>query len=475
VEQNSFDLMDKRISEGICMKRWMVNAAWACVLALGCGVGFGQGTDEAAVKARLEQVAQSYTAGNAYMGTVLVVDGDKVLLDKGYGMADLGWGNANAPDVKFHLGSLTKQFTAALVLLLQEDGKLKIDDPVSKYLPDTPKTWEKITLAELLGHTSGIPNFTDMKEFGVWRMSPHTVDEELAFFKDKPLDFEPGSKFAYSNSNFEVLGAVIEKVSGKKYVDMLQERILTPLGMKDSGLDTDELILPRRAQGYMQGKDGLVLARSESMTVPWAAGSMYSTTGDLLKWEHGLFGGKVLNADSLKAMTTPGKGNYGLGVFISDKDGVKVVDHGGGIEGFNTHLAYVPEKRIAIVVLGNVNGGAPGQMGGQLLDVVLGKPVTLASERKAVPITKDELAKFVGVYDLEVGVTITFAVGADGLTGQVGGQQAFPLMYAGVKDGHPRFYAANVGAEMEFVPDAGGAFASIVLHQGGQDVPGKRK
>jgi CubicO group peptidase (beta-lactamase class C family) len=475
VEQNSFDLMDKRISEGICMKRWMVNAAWACVLALGCGVGFGQGTDEAAVKARLEQVAQSYTAGNAYMGTVLVVDGDKVLLDKGYGMADLGWGNANAPDVKFHLGSLTKQFTAALVLLLQEDGKLKIDDPVSKYLPDTPKTWENITLAELLGHTSGIPNFTDLKEFGVWRMSPHTVDEELTFFKDKPLDFEPGSKFAYSNSNFEVLGAVIEKVSGKKYVDMLQERILTPLGMKDSGLDTDELILPRRAQGYMQGKDGLVLARSESMTVPWAAGSMYSTTGDLLKWEHGLFGGKVLNADSLKAMTTPGKGNYGLGVFISDKDGVKVVDHGGGIEGFNTHLAYVPEKRIAIVVLGNVNGGAPGQMGGQLLDVVLGKPVTLASERKAVPITKDELAKFVGVYDLEVGVTITFAVGADGLTGQVGGQQAFPLMYAGVKDGHPRFYAANVGAEMEFVPDAGGAFASIVLHQGGQDVPGKRK
>jgi CubicO group peptidase (beta-lactamase class C family) len=471
--------MDKRISEGICMKRWMVNAAWACVLALGCGVGAGpvagQGTDEAAVKARLEQVAQSYTAGNAYMGTVLVVDGDKVLLDKGYGMADLGWGNANAPDVKFHLGSLTKQFTAALVLLLQEDGKLKIDDPVSKYLPDTPKTWEKITLAELLGHTSGIPNFTDMKEFGVWRMSPHTVDEELAFFKDKPLDFEPGSKFAYSNSNFEVLGAVIEKVSGKKYVDLLQERILTPLGMKDSGLDTDELILPRRAQGYMQGKDGLVLARSESMTAPWAAGSMYSTTGDLLKWEHGLFGGKVLNADSLKAMTTPGKGNYGLGVFISDKDGVKVVDHGGGIEGFNTHLAYVPEKRIAIVVLGNVNGGAPGQMGGQLLDVVLGKPVTLASERKAVPIPKDELAKFVGVYDLEVGVTITFAVGADGLTGQVGGQQAFPLMYAGVKDGHPRFYAANVGAEMEFVPDAGGAFASIVLHQGGQDVPGKRK
>jgi CubicO group peptidase (beta-lactamase class C family) len=463
---------------GVAMRRWTVSAGCACVLALGCAMGAvlgsAQATDEAALKARMEQVAQSYTPGNAYMGTALVVNGDKVLLDKGYGMADLEWGNANAPDVKFRLGSLTKQFTAALVLLLQEDGKLNIDDPVSKYLPETPKTWEKITLAELLGHTSGIPNFTDLKEFGVWRMSPHTVEEELAFFKDKPLDFEPGSKFAYSNSNFEVLGAVIEKVSGKKYVDELQERILTPLGMKDSGLDTDELILPRRAQGYMQGKDGLQLARSESMSVPWAAGSMYSTTGDLLKWERGLFGGKVLNADSLKRMTTPGKGDYGLGVFIADKDGVKVVRHGGGIEGFNTYLAYVPEKKIAVVVLANVNGAAPGQMGDQLTDLALGKPVTLASERKAVPIAKEELAKFVGVYDLDAGVSMTFAVGADGLTGQVGGQPAFPLMYVGLKDGHPRFLAAKVGAEIEFVPDASGAFASIVLHQGGENLPGKK-
>ena len=439
-----------------------------------CVGGVAQGADEAAVKSRLEQVASSYTAGNAFMGAVLVVDGDQVLLDKGYGMADLEWGNANAPDVKFRLGSVTKQFTATLILLLQEDGKLKIGDPVSKYLPDAPKSWEKITLADLLGHTSGIPNFTDMKEFGVWRMSPHTPEEELAFFRDKPLDFEPGSKFAYSNSNFEVLGMVIEKVTGKKYGDLLRERILDPLGMKDSGLDTDELILPRRAQGYMHGKGGLVLARSESMTVPWAAGSIYSTTGDLLKWEHGLFGGKVLSADSLKAMTTPGKGNYGLGVAVAEKDGLKEVSHGGGIEGFNTELIYVPERRIAVVVLGNVNGTAPALMGEQLLDVVLGKPVTLSSERKAVPITKEELTKFVGVYDLAPTFSITFAVAGDALTAQGTGQPAFPLMYIGVKDGHPRFFAAPVNAEIEFVPDASRAFASIVLHQAGHDTPGKR-
>lgn len=303
---------------------------------------------------------------------------------------------------------------------------------------------------------------------------PHTSEEELALFRDKPLDFEPGSKFAYSNSNYEVLGAVIEKVSGKKYGELLRERIFDPLGMKNSGLDTDELILPKRAQGYMPGPEGLVLARSESMTVPWAAGSIYSTTGDLLKWEQGLFGGKVLSADSLKAMTTPGKGNYGLGVMVADEDGLKVVRHGGGIEGFNTHLIYVPDRKITVVALSNVNGMAPDQMSSQLLDVALGKPVTLANERKAVPIAKEELAKFAGVFDLAPTFSVTFAVAGDELTAQGTGQPSFPLMYIGLKDGHARFFASLPNAEIEFIPDASGALNSIVLHQGGHDTPGKR-
>jgi CubicO group peptidase (beta-lactamase class C family) len=457
------------------MREWIIGAACAVVLTGLAPIAIGQTADEAAMKTRLDQVANSYTANNAFMGTVLVTEGDKVLLDKGYGKAVVEWDIANTPEAKFRLGSLTKQFTATLVLLLQQDGKLKIDDPVSKYLPDTPKTWEKITLANLLGHTSGIPSFTDMKEFGVWRLAPHTMDEELALFKDKPLDFEPGSKFAYSNSNFEVLGAVIEKVSGRKYGDLLKERIFDPLGMKDTGLDSDELVLAKRAEGYMPGPKGLVVARSESMTVPWAAGSIYSTTGDLLKWERGLFGGKVLNAESLKAMTTPGKGNYGLGVFVTTKDGITTVDHGGGIEGFNTHLAYVPEKQICVVVLSNVNGAAPDSMGGKLLDVVLGKPVQLANERKAQPIAKEELAKFVGVYELAPTFSLTVAVGADGLTVQGTGQPALPVQYEGLKDGHPFFFATLVDAEIEFVLDASGAIGSLVLHQGGREMPAKRK
>ena len=448
--------------------------ASVCILA-GTITSGAQEKDEAAAQGRLEQIASSYAPNNAFMGTVLVVEGDRVLLDKGYGMASLEWQVPNTPEAKFRLGSLTKQFTATLILLLQQDGKLNVNDPVSKYLADTPSTWANITLANLLGHTSGIQSFTGFKEFPTWSMSPHTPAEEIALFRDKPLDFEPGSKFVYSNSNFIVLGAVIEKVSGKKYADLLRERIFDPLGMKDSGLDSDELVLPKRASGYHPGGHGIEVARSESMSIPWSAGAIYSTTGDLLKWEHGLFGGKILNADLLKLMMTPGKGNYGLGVFIENRDGVRIVSHGGGIEGFNTQLAYAPEKQIAVVVLSNVNGAAPDTMGGQLMDTVLGKPVVLASERKAVPITKEELAKFVGVYDLGPTFSLTIVISGDHLTGQGTGQPAIDMMYQGVKDGHPRFFIAQVGAEIEFVPDAEGAMTSLVLHQGGQNIPAKKR
>ena len=436
-----------------------------------------QNPGDAQVGARLEQVANSYTANNAFMGTVLVANGDQLLLDKGYGMAVLEWNIPNTPDTKFRLGSLTKQFTATLILLMQQDGKLNINDPVSKYLPDAPKAWEKITLANLLGHTSGIPNFTGFKEFGAWAASAHTWDETYAFFKDKSLDFEPGTKYEYSNSNYEVLGGILEKVSGKKYDDLLRERLFAPLGMNDSGLDNDELILPRRAQGYKPGPKGMTVARSESMSVPFSAGSIYSTTGDLLKWEHGLFGGKVLSPDSLKAMTTPGKGDYGLGVMVNNWDGVKVVEHGGGIEGFNTNLLYAPEQRICVVVLANVNGPAPGQMGEQLLNVALGKAIVLNSERKPVPITQTESAKFIGVYDLTPTLAITIAQAGDGLTAQGPGQPAIPMMYQGTKDGHARFFITQGegGAEFEFVPDPNGSIRSLILHQGGNNIPARKR
>jgi CubicO group peptidase (beta-lactamase class C family) len=240
-----------------------------CALA---GLAPMAGAQDSRLVARLNQIVTSYTPNNGFMGAVLVVEGDGILLNRGYGSANLEWSIPNAPDVEFRLGSLTKQFTATLILLLQQDGKLSINDPVSRYLPDAPKAWEKITIAELLGHTAGIPNFTSLEGFKTWGMSPHSVEEKLAFFRDKPLEFEPGSNFDYSNSNYEVLGAIIEKVSGRKYAELLRERILDPLKMTHSGLDTDELLLPKRAQGYESRSGGLIpvllQAASNTMAKP---------------------------------------------------------------------------------------------------------------------------------------------------------------------------------------------------------------
>jgi CubicO group peptidase (beta-lactamase class C family) len=451
------------------------------ILASAAGVAFAtitalaQGTDTGQKAERLDAVARSYTAENAFMGAVLVAENGRPLLDKGYGMADLEWNIPNAPDVKFRLGSLTKQFTAALILLLQQDGKLRIEDAVSKYLPDAPKSWEKITLANLLGHTSGIPDFTGAEAFAVWSMSAHTHEEEIAFFRDQPLAFEPGSQYAYSNSNYEVLGDIIEKVSGRTFGDLLRERIFQRLEMVNSGLDSDELILSKRAQGYQPGETGLVHARSESMTVPWAAGSIYSTTSDLLRWERGLFGGKLLDEASLKAMTTAGKGNYGLGVQVTMNDGVEVVKHDGGIEGFNTQLTCAPKQGLVVVVLSNVNGAAPEAMGEQLLEVAMGKPVILASERKPVPIAKEALTKFLGAYEIKPDSALTIAVSGDSLTLQSTSGRLRSLMYQGVLNGHPRFFVPKVNAEIEFVPDAEGAVTSLIVHQNGDDTPAKKR
>jgi CubicO group peptidase (beta-lactamase class C family) len=452
---------------------WLIAVAWVLL-----NLNASSEAKAATASGRLDQVVQSFVDRGTFMGSVLVVEGDDILLNKGYGTADLEWNRPNDPNVKFHIGSLTKQFTAALILQLQDEGRLRVGDPVGRYLADAPKSWAKITVADLLGHTSGIPNFIGDPAFPAWSMSAHTPAEELALFRDKPLEFEPGSKYSYSNSNYTVLGIILEKVTGKSYGQLLRERILAPLGMKDSGLDSDDLILPRRAQGYVPAQNGFARSRPESMSVAWAVGGMYSTTGDLLRWEHGLFGGKVMSAASLKAMTTPGLGSYGMGVIVRRENGLTFVDHGGSIEGFNAHLTYIPEKKIGIVVLGNVDVFVADTIAAQLANAMLGNPVTLPQARKTVEISRQELARFVGVYSIPAigpGFTLTISFSGDFLSAQLTGREPTTLEYEGVKSGHPSFYAAQDAAELEFIPEADGSIKSFVLHVAGENVPGTRQ
>jgi CubicO group peptidase (beta-lactamase class C family) len=261
------------------------------------------GLSAAQAVARLDQVVQSYVSSKQFMGTVLV-GRDKIVFSKGYGFANLEWNIPNSPQTKFRLGSITKQFTATCILLLEERGKLNTGDPIKKYMPDAPAAWDKITFFHLLTHTSGIPSFTGFPNYRSLEPFPITPEKLVALFRDKPLEFQPGEKWNYSNSGYVLLGYLIEKISGEPYAKFVQENIFTPLGMKDSGYDSNKAIIPHRASGYTPGANGPENAGFINMTIPFSAGSLYSTTEDLWRWEQGLFGGKVLTQASLRKMTT---------------------------------------------------------------------------------------------------------------------------------------------------------------------------
>src|SRR5262245_11585088 len=304
--------------------------------------------------ARLDQVVQTYVDNKTFMGSVIVARGADVLLSKGYGSANLEWDIPNTPATKFRLGSITKQFTAASILLLGERGKLKLDDPLKLYMPDAPASWDRITIFNLLTHTSGIPNFTALPEYRALQVVDTPVLKTIGEVRDKPLDFFPGEKMSYSNSGYIVLGYVIEKISGGSYEKFVQDNIFAPLGMKDSGYDSNTAIIPHRASGYVPSPNGPVNAGYIHMSIPHAAGALYSTTEDLLRWEQALFGGKIVSAESLRKMTTPFKNNYALGVTVQTANGKTAIQHGGGIDGFNTFLSYCPDDKLTVTVLGNV-------------------------------------------------------------------------------------------------------------------------
>lgn len=419
---------------------------------------------------RMEQIIQDYVANKTFMGAVLVVKNDRILLDKAYGSANLEWNIPNTTATKFRLGSLTKQFTAASILLLEERGKLKLDDPVKTYLPDAPAAWDKITVFNLLTHTSGIPNMTAFANFGEVMRKTMTPADLVAGFRDRPLDFQPGEKYRYSNSGYIVLGAIIEKTSGVSYAQFLQDNIFTPLGMKDSGYDSNSALIPLRASGYGRRQGALVNADFLDMSIPYSAGALYSTTHDLWTWEKALYSGKVVSPASLKRMTTPFKDDYGFGILIRDDKGHKQFRHEGGINGFGTALAWYPDDRLAIVVLDNIFTGAAEQMIGQLADVVFGRPVLLASERKEIPADPKMLARYTGRYELRPDFVMEISQEGDHLFAQATKQPKIPLFAESGKT----FFSRVVDAQITFVEDGDAPATALVLHQSGRDITAKR-
>jgi len=419
---------------------------------------------------RMEQIIQAYVPSK-FMGTVLVAQDGKVLLDKAYGFANLEWQVPNTPTTKFRLGSITKQFTAASILLLEERGKLKIEDPVKKYMPDAPAAWDKITIFHVLTHTSGIPSLTSFPDFESHEAQAMTPEKLVEWFRDKPLEFEPGTKWNYSNSGYILLGYLIEKISGQSYSDFVQQNIFTPLGMKDSGYDSNSSIIAHRAAGYTPGKSGPVNAGFVHMSIPFSAGALYSTTEDLLRWEQGLFGGKVLSAASLAKMTTPFKQDYAFGLGVSTNNGHKMIAHDGGIQGFNTSLAYFPDDKLVVAVLANLNGPFAGQIAANLGKVAHGEKVVLPTERKEIKVSPDTLKQYVGTYELTPKFSLAITLEDGQLISQGTNQEKVPMF----AESETMFFLKLVDAQIEFVKNEKGEVTNMVLHQNGRDVKGVKK
>ena len=418
---------------------------------------------------RMDEVVRSYVDSGKFMGSVLVARGDQVIFQKSYGYANLEWKIPNENDGKYRLGSITKQFTAACILLLEERGKLKTDDPVTRYYTAAPAAWDKITLHHLLTHTSGIPNFTSFPDYHSTQTLPTTPEKEIARFRDKPLDFQPGAKWDYSNSNYILLGYIIEKVSGMSYADFLQKNIFDKLGMKDSGIDSPHPVLAHRTAGYTPRPHGIENADFVDMSIPFAAGAIYSTTGDLLKWSLGLFGDKILKPESRAKMIKPYKQDYGYGIASHLEAGHKIIEHGGGIDGFNTQISYYPDDKLTVIALSNLNGPV-GDVAKNLAAIAHNEPVTVPTERKAISVAPAILQGYVGEY-IHDQVTATVTIEANQLYIQLTNQPRFPVF----AESESRFFLKVVDAQLDFVKDGSGKVTKAILHQNGQDIDWVRK
>lgn len=336
--------------------------------------------------AKMDEVLTAANKNRLFNGTVLVAENGKVIYKKGFGKANMEWNIPNTPDTRFRLGSITKQFTATLILQLVEQGKIKLDGKITDYLPDYRKdVGEKVTVHQLLNHTSGIPSYTSMPNFeSEVSRNPYVVADFVKKYASGDLEFEPGSKFSYNNSGYFLLGAIIEKVTGQSYEQVIKEKILDPLGMKNTGYDHHGTILERRASGYEKTGDGYRNASYLDMSLPYAAGSLYSTVEDLYLWDQALYTDRVLSAQSKDLMYKPNLDNYAYGWQIAraklgtGTETVAAIKHGGGINGFNTMIVRYPAQKNLIVLLDNTAQGRNlAQVERELTNILYNQPHNL--------------------------------------------------------------------------------------------------
>ena len=449
----------------------------AAVLLLQMPITFAQAASVAAadpdpaMAGRIDAVVAPFFKAGDPGATLLVIKDGKTLLRKSYGMADVERGIPLQPAMAMRLGSITKQFTSTAILMLAEEGKLSVTDPITKFLPDYPATGKKITIEHLLTHTSGIPNYTSKLIFSLFSSREKSVAEMIDSFKSEPLEFEPGTRHAYSNSGYFILGAIIEKVSGLPYANFVQQRIFTPLGMTQTAYETPNTAPGTRAVGHtakMWGGAGP--APAISMSQVNSAGAILSTVDDMAKWEAAISSGKLLKPASWAQAFTPyklsdGKStNYGYGWQMAKVRGANEISHGGDVNGFAVFALRVPEKKVYVVLLTNtdsdVDRARPSVVAKKAAAVAIGNPYP---DFRPVALDASTLAAYAGDYKLSEQVSRTVRRDHDHLEVLRSGRPTlavYPL-------GGDRFSNKNIVTVYRFDRNATGAIARLVVDDDG--------
>ncbi len=441
-----------------------------------CSLLAAQTTAPAELSARLDAIIKETYSNDDEPGAavIIVVDG-KAVLRKGYGLADVESVAKNTPEKIFRIGSVAKQFTAVAILQLVQQGKVRLDDPVTKYVADLDTRDKTITIEHLLSHTSGIPSYTAVPGFMDGETRKLSPRELVALVDEQPLDFEPGSRFKYSNTGYVLLGMVIETASGQAYADYMLEHVFKPAGMTRTRYGPNDIADEEHARGYEASQDGYKPARPLDMSQPFSAGAIESTVDDLWRWTRSLGEGKLVDPKLLERAWTPyavteGKSEYGYGWEITrdrDAQSERWIRHGGGINGYMSAVLWIPERKVFVAVLSNaMGGGNPGRLCRSLALEALGRT---PKQRVAITLDEQTLDKYRGVYEISPAFKLTVTREGPRLFAQ-GTNQPKGEIFAEAEN---KFFAKVVDAQFEFNVE-GDRATSLTLYQNGRHVTAKR-
>lgn len=358
--------------------------------------------DNKQIVAKADEYLKTSVKLDQFIGSVLVAKNGVPIFSRGYGMANIELNVPNTPNTVFKIASLTKQFTAMAIMQLQERGKLKISDPICKYLDDCPSAWQPIIIRQLLTHTSGIPNFSSLPDWDEkLSIQSYKKFELVKIFRDLPLQFAPGENYRYSNSAYYLLGLIIEKASGKSYQEFLRANIFAPLGMKSTQLDNPYRLTPNLANGYYWYLNSFVKAPYHNPSSSYSGGGLVSTVGDLLLWDQSLYTEKLVSRKSLDEIFTPFKRNYGFGWIVEKKFNRNSIGHSGSFNGFSTYIQRFPDEKVTVIILSNSDEASATKIANSLSAIVLGENYKLP-----LPKISDVLGAKIAEKDIESALQI---------------------------------------------------------------------